>query len=393
MKKIILLLFIFTSNPILAENLTRTVPFDAKDCNSTCRAEIYDYAKISQGVYKKIDLIEWNGWQRVFVDENVKTGYRAAAYKNEAKRKLVIAFSGTDDLADRVTDLDQFLGTIPEQYEQGINTVQQLLALVSNGVVVPEIGQLLSFDVVLTGHSLGGGIAQFVADIFQQKAVGFNTAPLSSGVLKNIPALREQAKIDYPALVGSASDILHIVTKTQSGIYDFVADSPGTLLGQSLFLKIASEVQDADPVNFSLHAINTVNLELEHFLALPDVEVKLVWNAKNTNLDLVLESDNAENCHINNKKTDWGCRYQKGDTGVSDKKDYIEQQVVNLDVINLHRALYSIKVIDRSKNSQNIDIPISLSFYSHGEAFANWQEVIKPGEEKIVWQSQLGIEN
>ncbi len=381
----ILLMMQFVS----ASQFVRTVPFDAKDCDSICMQDIYAFAKLSQGVYKKNDLIEWNGWVRVFVDENIQTGYRAAAYKNEQTRQLVIAFSGTDDLADQVTDLNQFLGIIPEQYKQGVDTVQQLLALVSNGVVIPEIGELLAFDVILTGHSLGGGIAQFVADIFQQRAVGFNSAPLSQSIVNGLPELQAQAKEEYPVLVGNESRILHIVSKTQSGVYDFVADSPGILLGETRFLNISPEIQDADPIHFSLHAIDTANKELDRFFNTADIEIRLVWEKSNTNLDLVLDNDLGETCDVNRQSTVWGCRYQFGDNARIIKEVYQEQQQVNLDTIILHPAIYSIKVIDKSEQNQG-EIPITLLFYSHGEIFSRLENTIQSGEEKIVWQAQLG---
>lgn len=99
-----------------------------------------------------------------------ETGFNAQLY--ERGGKYVLAFEGTDigSWPDILTNLQQFFGnTIGNQYDFAL--------------VIADLAQSLSgASIELTGHSLGGGLAQYVASQRPQfNAITFNAAGIRSG--------------------------------------------------------------------------------------------------------------------------------------------------------------------------------------------------------------------
>ena len=77
---------------------------------------------------------------------------------------IVLAFAGTASLLDIVADVRQALGAVPAQYEAAVALAQLVHA------VCP--------DMVMTGHSLGGGLASLGALVTGNPAVTFNAVGL-----------------------------------------------------------------------------------------------------------------------------------------------------------------------------------------------------------------------
>lgn len=118
-------------------------------------------------------------------------GFHAAVYR-KPDGVIVIAFEGTKvlQLDDLLTDLSQ-LQVVPLQYQIGEAIAQR--------IITEHPGE----HVVLTGHSLGGGIAQYAAARLGKEAIVFNPA----GLFK--PA---QDSVDEGGNLDKAT-ITHVVTQ------------------------------------------------------------------------------------------------------------------------------------------------------------------------------------
>ncbi|PNU18644.1 hypothetical protein C2E25_16615 [Geothermobacter hydrogeniphilus] len=155
-------------------------------------------------------------------------GFHAAVYR-KPDGVIVVAFEGTKvgQLDDLATDLSQ-LKTVPLQYRLG--------EVVAQRIINAHPGE----HVVLTGHSLGGGIAQYAAARLGQEAVVFNSAGLFSPALKSIAdgGNLASAKITHVVTQGVAVDTntityLHNVVRTKELISKY-----GAQLGATYVLPI-----------------------------------------------------------------------------------------------------------------------------------------------------------
>lgn len=93
-----------------------------------------------------------------------KTGFDAYACREQSEGRVIVVFRGTDELKDWLrADIPQPL-FLPRHYRQGLEYAQEMKD--AHG------------DVAVTGHSLGGGIAQYAASRLGLEAWTFNPAGL-----------------------------------------------------------------------------------------------------------------------------------------------------------------------------------------------------------------------
>jgi alpha-tubulin suppressor-like RCC1 family protein len=161
-------------------------------------------------------------------------------YNNEF---LVVAFRGTDEIRDLLSDINIAICTNP-QYAKA-NAIYQILK------VDPAFVELLrGKKLVLTGHSLGGGIAAYVAARNPLKeVVGFNPAPLCTAEV----ILLENFSRDIKNIVISG-EILTGVVYLQVGLLVLrVGDS--TIYPNPYVLSLANQV-DSHGMNAVLFALD-----------------------------------------------------------------------------------------------------------------------------------------
>lgn len=170
------------------------------------------YSLLSEASYKaaatgqpRTNVGEWTLIDSV--DKSGSTGFEAGVYRNASTGKIVISFAGTDPTSsgDLKADAQQTLGILPDQYKQ------------AKEMTAAAIKKYGAGNIEVTGHSLGGGLAQFVSLSFGLAGMGFNSAGLSGNTIAaagGSTADTSKAKFDNYYNTG---DKIHI---------------PGTLIGK-----------------------------------------------------------------------------------------------------------------------------------------------------------------
>ena len=234
-------LFVFVicinGNSLADEGNFQTIPSNITPCVNDCHKEIYPYAVLSkdayEGTHNDSDLPE--NWSFAFTD--VFGSYSGSIYLNSIEKKIVYAFTGTDGPVDLFEDISQAIGILPLTYAYAIAILYNHIDILKQ-----ESDTFKDWELILTGHSLGGGLAQFVAKIYGLKAYTFNTAPISSNVEKvsKIVSWATPLLIDYQDIVGIGNtDILNIVAyNTEGSFFDIVSWSPGNLYGTTKYIEI-----------------------------------------------------------------------------------------------------------------------------------------------------------
>ena len=88
-------------------------------------------------------------------------GFAYAVFRNEGTNEIVIAYRGTDDVSDMLTNT-------------GLTIAQERQAAV---IAAQYIRQFGAENVSFTGYSMGGGLAATMAVWFNRPAVVFDPAP------------------------------------------------------------------------------------------------------------------------------------------------------------------------------------------------------------------------
>ena len=108
-----------------------------------------------------------SGWSRldIPIPQN-QVGYHGAAFKNNATDEIVVANRGTEPASslDRTADLQMAANQLPDQYQFAKQFLDQVLNDPSNA----------GASITITGHSLGGSLAQLLAAETGLSATTFN---------------------------------------------------------------------------------------------------------------------------------------------------------------------------------------------------------------------------
>jgi hypothetical protein len=175
--------------------------FDAQVRGTDPKAIDQTMAKLSQDVYdippagapaKSIDgfsrmsdaELRGAGIDPASLDDPT-TGFRAAIYE-DAQGHKVLAFAGTREGKDWFADGTQALGLPTAQYQQAVALATLAKAAFGDSVV-------------MTGHSLGGGLASIASVATDSAAVTFNAAGVNANTIRelvpeaDVGAVKQQA--------------------------------------------------------------------------------------------------------------------------------------------------------------------------------------------------------
>lgn len=199
---------------------------------------------------------------------DTRSGFGANFYRGPQDH-VVIAFTGSDEGRDWRHNLGQGLGLRDAQYDQAIE-------------LAGEARRAFGPDLVLTGHSLGGGLAAAAAMVHEVPAVTFNAAGVHDRTLERLgfdaDVLKHEAAQGLVRSYAVQSELLTHLQEDSVLLRYVMPDAPGHRI----------ELPDPDPVGFfgrmvpgrmlmhrvDLHYIDAVmeaqdraGLEVRHFPA------------------------------------------------------------------------------------------------------------------------------
>ena len=129
---------------------------------------LLEYCKLADAAYDKGPLFK-GGWKCQRRNLANPYGFKGAVYYSESTKETVIAFAGTNPKSaqDLGADVKLALGYMPDQQRSALRLTQSVV----------------SSNITLVGHSLGGGLAQTVGERLGHRFVTFNAPGMKKTTL------------------------------------------------------------------------------------------------------------------------------------------------------------------------------------------------------------------
>ncbi|MEO8614387.1 MAG: hypothetical protein ABI600_04545 [Luteolibacter sp.] len=236
MKRFLLPLFILAFGTSSARAQFSYVQWDE---NQPLARKCLDLALLCLASYDSdgdAEVLGWDGPDNHYGGYNLNDDFlslHAAVYKrtnaNSGEREAVMTFRGTDQTYDWVTNLQNFVGLIPDAYAEAATFAQAASALAEKEETEKKID---SFS--FTGHSLGGGFASYCALLFSRNATCFGSAAVGKGLQKIIWDETSGRSIDPASLV------LHVIKKDD--LVPVTTEITGKQYGTIVFPKLESPI-------------------------------------------------------------------------------------------------------------------------------------------------------
>lgn len=190
--------------------------------------EILTYANLSNAAYGSGAVPM--GWTLLKTSPPSDTGFAAMAVRNEATGEIVIAYRGTDGINDLTgSDLQLALqNDVPEQYPEAA----AFYTAISN-----EYGS----NITLTGHSLGGALAQLVAAITESPAYIYN-APGVEAIYQGLEGAKEGATASSFTNINNYNMAFDAVSTRGEQLGNVTNYDPSSLEGLQIFTGIVATV-------------------------------------------------------------------------------------------------------------------------------------------------------
>lgn len=259
-------------------SVRRSAPISFKDMSPSQIDMVVDFSRMSEAAYHDSfkAFIGTTGitWERIahtdfekesqwFMKLNT-SGLKWDLFEGRSpngERVRVVAFAGTDvklNGRDFLTDAYQLLA-LPAQYWEALHITRRIVDATAR-----EPGVKLYF----TGHSLGGGLAQFMALVSKMQAIVFNPAGLglmARELERSIPQAYQEAANLNILNIGMKGEFVHTFG-LQLGQAVEVAPPPGvsrdplTLHGQGLMVKTVTHEWEQVKANTILKELSLPSL-------------------------------------------------------------------------------------------------------------------------------------
>jgi uncharacterized protein YukE len=197
-----------------------------------------ELAELAQGVYdgegsEHFQPLDDSALEALGIDPDALTGpggFQASIYRDDEGR-YVLAFAGTDpsSISDWGANAQQGVGALSSQHLQAIGLAQHLAGAVG------------SDNMVLTGHSLGGGLASTASVATDVPAVTFNAAGVHPNTVLAAATLGHEIPGLDPGQVRNYHVRGEILTTLQNPLGSFVDHAPfgDSILPNALGTQIA----------------------------------------------------------------------------------------------------------------------------------------------------------
>ena len=246
-------------NPDYQPNVT-WLPYGMLNADERLAVDLLDralpYAKLADAVYDFDSVVD--SWDLLETKDR-SSGMQVGLYNNRDNDDLVLAFRGTEScdfpcslsetkeyLLDVAADALLTFGQDGPQFDDAVEYAQDVVSR------FPER------KIYVTGHSLGGGLAQGVGALFGLETFAFNSAPVPDDFFDSHDVLLSDAALQE--IIHVIGDIRDPVSNTdETGTFYLNADHISPLVQFDFKLKevLPQRLGELDKLRFNRHSITT----------------------------------------------------------------------------------------------------------------------------------------
>ena len=198
----------------------------------------FDLALMANDVYKDPGDRGVNGWNTLNRFTEFDSGLSLGAYQNDSHpNHTVIAIAGTNGLNDWDDNVSFLTGSLSGQFKEALTYAAQTI---DTAVKSLEDNDIVNQTFSVTGHSLGGGIAQVLAHTFGLNGTSLDAPGASSIVTDSAyQTFVTSLKKDYPDAFTNVGDTPNVGTNfTNIREQGSIFSSIGTHLGHDNVIEI-----------------------------------------------------------------------------------------------------------------------------------------------------------